>query len=467
MISDILIVDDEADIRDLISGILEDEGHSTRLAKNSDEALAAVEERKPHLVILDIWLQGSRMDGLEVLNQVKKRHPDLPIVIISGHGNVETAVTAIKLGAYDYVEKPFKADRLLLITARALEASKLRRENKELKEKNPQSTELVGLSASMTSLNQKIEKVAPTNSRVMFTGPSGCGKELAARVMHEKSLRPTGPFVVINAAVMAPERMEEELFGIEGEGGFARKVGALEEAHGGTLFVDEVADMPMETQGKILRVLVEQKFQRLRGDRKVEVDVRIMSSTSKDLNKEMLDGNFREDLYHRLSVVPIKVPGLAERREDIPGLVDFFMNQISISSGLPVRRIGDDAMAILQTNEWPGNVRQLRNMVERVMILTDGEASAVVSADMLPDDAGNSAGFASSGNNGEHFMSLPLREAREIFEREYLMAQINRFGGNISRTAEFVGMERSALHRKLRALGVNSSERQTAKAETN
>ena len=467
MISDILIVDDEADIRDLISGILEDEGHSTRLAKNSDEALAAVEERKPHLVILDIWLQGSRMDGLEVLNQVKKRHPDLPIVIISGHGNVETAVTAIKLGAYDYVEKPFKADRLLLITARALEASKLRRENKELKEKNPQSTELVGLSASITSLRQKIEKVAPTNSRVMFTGPSGCGKELAARVMHEKSLRPTGPFVVINAAVMAPERMEEELFGIEGEGGFARKVGALEEAHGGTLFIDEVADMPMETQGKILRVLVEQKFQRLRGDRKVEVDVRIMSSTSKDLNKEMVDGNFREDLYHRLSVVPIKVPGLAERREDIPGLVDFFMNQISISSGLPVRRIGDDAMAILQTNEWPGNVRQLRNMVERVMILSDGDANAVVSADMLPDDAGNSAGFASSGNNGEHFMSLPLREAREIFEREYLMAQINRFGGNISRTAEFVGMERSALHRKLRALGVNSSERQTAKAETN
>ena len=391
----------------------------------------------------------------------------MPIVIISGHGNVETAVTAIKLGAYDYVEKPFKADRLLLITARALEASKLRRENKELKEKNPQSTELVGLSASITSLRQKIEKVAPTNSRVMFTGPSGCGKELAARVMHEKSLRPTGPFVVINAAVMAPERMEEELFGIEGEGGFARKVGALEEAHGGTLFVDEVADMPMETQGKILRVLVEQKFQRLRGDRKVEVDVRIMSSTSKDLNKEMVDGNFREDLYHRLSVVPIKVPGLAERREDIPGLVDFFMNQISISSGLPVRRIGDDAMAILQTNEWPGNVRQLRNMVERVMILSDGDANAVVSADMLPDDAGNSAGFASSGNNGEHFMSLPLREAREIFEREYLMAQINRFGGNISRTAEFVGMERSALHRKLRALGVNSSERQTAKAETN
>lgn len=466
MISDILIVDDEADIRELVSGILEDEGYSTRLAKNSDEALSAVEERKPHLVILDIWLQGSRMDGLEVLNQMKKRHPDLPIVIISGHGNVETAVTAIKLGAYDYVEKPFKADRLLLITSRALEASKLRRENKELKEKSPQSTDLVGISGAITALKQKIEKVAPTNSRVMFTGPSGCGKELAARVMHQKSLRPAGPFVVLNAAVMSPDRMEEELFGVEGDGGFARKVGALEEAHGGTLFIDEVADMPLETQGKILRVLVEQRFQRVRGDRKVEVDVRIMSSTSKNLNSEMQEGNFREDLFHRLSVVPIKVPGLAERREDIPELIDYFMGQISLSSGLPKRRIGDDAMAILQTNEWPGNIRQLRNMVERIMILAEGDPNNAVSAEMLPDDVGNTVPFSNGANGGEHFMSLPLREAREIFEREYLVAQINRFGGNISRTAEFVGMERSALHRKLRALGVNSSERQNMKAET-
>ena len=466
MISDILIVDDEADIRELVSGILEDEGYSTRLAKNSDEALSSVEERKPHLVILDIWLQGSRMDGLEVLNQMKKRHPDLPIVIISGHGNVETAVTAIKLGAYDYVEKPFKADRLLLITSRALEASKLRRENKELKEKSTQSSDLIGISAAITGLKQKIEKVAPTNSRVMFTGPSGCGKELAARVMHEKSLRPTGPFVVLNAAVMAPDRMEEELFGMEGDGGFARKVGALEEAHGGTLFIDDVADMPMETQGKILRVLVEQRFQRVRGDRKVEVDVRIMSSTSKNLSHEMQEGRFREDLYHRLSVVPIKVPGLSERREDIPELIDYFMSQISNSAGLPKRRIGDDAMAILQTNEWPGNIRQLHNMVERIMILAEGDPNISVSADMLPDDVGNSVPFTNGAGSGEHFMSLPLREAREIFEREYLVAQINRFGGNISRTAEFVGMERSALHRKLRALGVNSSERQNLKAET-
>lgn len=466
MISDILIVDDEADIRELVSGILEDEGYKTRLAKNSDEALAAVEDRKPHLVILDIWLQGSRMDGLEVLNQMKKRYPDLAVVIISGHGNVETAVTAIKLGAYDYVEKPFKADRLLLITDRALEASKLRRENKELKEKSPQSNELIGISAAITGLRQKIDKVAPTNSRVMFTGPSGSGKELSARVMHEKSLRPQGPFVVLNAAVMAPDRMEEELFGIEGDGGFARKIGALEEAHGGTLFIDDVADMPMETQGKILRVLVEQRFQRLRGDRKVEVDVRIMSSTSKNLSLEMQEGRFREDLYHRLSVVPMKIPGLAERREDIPELISYFMDQISISQGLPKRRIGDDAMAILQTNEWPGNIRQLHNMVERIMILAEGDPNIPVSADMLPDDVGNTVPFANGAGNGEHFMSLPLREAREIFEREYLVAQINRFGGNISRTAEFVGMERSALHRKLRALGVNSSERQSLKAET-
>lgn len=466
MISDILIVDDEADIRELISGILEDEGHTTRLAKNSDEALSAVEERKPHLVILDIWLQGSRMDGLEVLNQMKKRYPDLPIVIISGHGNIETAVTAIKLGAYDYIEKPFKAERLILITTRALEASKLKRENKELKAKSSHSSEMIGVSAAITALKQKIEKVAPTNSRVMFTGPSGSGKELAARVMHEKSLRPSGPFVVLNAAIMAPERMEEELFGVEGEGGFARKVGALEESHGGTLYIDEVADMPMETQGKILRVLVEQRFQRVKGDRKVEVDVRIMSSTSHNLALEMQEGRFREDLYHRLSVVPIHVPGIAERCEDIPVLVDYFMNQISHSSGLPLRKIGDDAMAILQTNEWPGNVRQLHNMVERIMILSDGDQNRIVSAEMLPDDAGNSLPFAVNGQGGDHFMSLPLREAREIFEREYLMAQINRFGGNISRTAEFVGMERSALHRKLRALGVNSSDRNPVKAES-
>jgi two-component system nitrogen regulation response regulator NtrX len=459
MASDILIVDDEADIRELISGILEDEGHRTRMAKDSDETLAAIELRRPSLVILDIWLQGSRLDGLEVLARVKKQHPELPIVIISGHGNIETAVTAIKRGAYEYIEKPFKADRLVHVTARALEASKLRRENKELRERSLYGTELVGRSSAINHLRQSIEKVAPTNSRVMITGPAGSGKELAARVMHHLSLRAQAPFVAINAAAMAPERVEAEFFGVEENGSAARKVGALEEAHGGTLYIDEVADMPSETQGKLLRVLVEQKFQRLGGGPKVHVDVRIVSSTGRDLEREMSTGRFREDLYHRLAVVPLRVPGLSERRDDIPELVDHFLQQICASTGLPPRRIGDDAMAVLQSHDWPGNARQLRNIIERLMIMVGGDPESIITADMLPDDISSAVSLSPNGAGGEHLMSLPLRDAREIFEREYLMAQINRFGGNISRTAEFVGMERSALHRKLRALGVNSSDR--------
>ena len=459
MASDILIVDDEADIRELIAGILEDEGYSTRLARNSDEALAAVEERRPSLVILDIWLQGSRLDGLDVLAKIKELHEELPVIIISGHGNIETAVMAIKRGAYEYIEKPFKADRLLLVTSRALEASKLKREIKDLKGRSTQSSEMIGLSSGMNQLKQSIEKVAPTNSRVMITGPSGSGKELAARFLHDVSHRSVGPFVVLNAAAMVPDRVELELFGSE-QAGLA-KVGALEEAHGGTLYIDEVADMPMETQSKILRVLVEQKFLRLGGNKKVHVDVRIISSTSRDLTLEMASGRFREDLFHRLNVVPIKVPSLAERREDIPQLINYFINQIASSSGLQPRRIGDDAIAVLQAHDWPGNIRQLRNNIERLMILTEGDADTVITADQLPEEIGASVPLSPNGSGSEHLMSLPLRDAREIFEREYLIAQINRFGGNISRTAEFVGMERSALHRKLRALGVNSSERNT------
>ncbi|MDX2264640.1 MAG: sigma-54 dependent transcriptional regulator [Hyphomicrobiales bacterium] len=459
MASDILIVDDEADIRELIAGILEDEGHRTRMAKDSDEALASVELRRPSLVILDIWLQGSKLDGLDVLARMKRSHPELPVVIISGHGNIETAVTAIKRGAYEYIEKPFKADRLVHVTARAIEASKLRRENKELRERSLYGTELVGKSSAINHLRQAIEKVAPTNSRVMITGPSGSGKELAARVMHHLSLRAQGPFVAVNAAAMAPERVEVEFFGVEENGAAARKVGALEEAHGGTLYIDEVADMPMETQGKLLRVLVEQKFQRLGGGPKVHVDVRIVSSTSRDLEREMSSGRFREDLFHRLAVVPLRVPGLAERRDDIPELVDHFLQQVAVATGLPPRRIGDDAMAVLQSHDWPGNARQLRNIIERLMIMAGGDADTIITAEMLPDDISSTVPLSPNGAGGEHLMSLPLRDAREIFEREYLMAQINRFGGNISRTAEFVGMERSALHRKLRALGVNSSDR--------
>ena len=461
MASDILIVDDEADIRELVSGILEDEGHSTRLAKDSDEALGAIEERRPSLVILDIWLQGSKLDGLEVLDQIKKLHPDLHVVIISGHGNIETAVAAIKRGAYDYIEKPFNADRLVLVTHRALEASQLRRENRELRERSTQSSEMIGRSAVINQLRQSIEKVGPTNSRVMISGPSGCGKELVARVIHDSSQREAGPFIVLNAAAMAPDRVEVELFGTE-DGGGQRKVGALEEAHGGTLYIDEIADMPLETQGKVLRVLVEQRFQRVGGGPKVHVDVRIISSTSRDLQREMQAGVFREDLFHRLSVVPVRVPSLAERREDIPDLVRYFVQQLALASGLQPRRIGDDAVAVLQSHDWPGNVRQLRNNVERLLILSGGEPDAVITADMLPDDIGSSVPMSPNGASGEHLMSMPLRDAREIFERDYLVAQINRFGGNISRTAEFVGMERSALHRKLRSLGVSSGERGVA-----
>ncbi len=457
MAADILIVDDEADIRDLVSGILEDEGHSTRLARDADEGLKAIEERRPHLVILDIWLQGSRLDGLEMLSAIKKAHPDLPVVIISGHGNIETAVTAIRRGAYDYIEKPFKADRLILVTLRALEASQLRREVKTLRERSVQSSEMVGKSAAINQLRNQIDRVSPTNSRILIRGASGSGKELAARVIHAKSSRADGPFIVLNAAAMAPDRVEEELFGTEDRSG-PRKVGALEEAHGGTLYIDEIADMPMETQGKVLRVLVEQKFQRLGGGPKVAVDVRIVSSTSRDLEREMQEERFRNDLYHRLNVVPLRVPSLAERRDDIPALIEYFVQQVATASGLSPRRIGDDAVAVLQAHDWPGNVRELRNNIERLMILAGGDPGTMITADMLPEEIGSNVPLPVNGG-AEHLMSLPLREAREIFEREYLLAQINRFGGNISRTAEFVGMERSALHRKLRALGVGSEQR--------
>ncbi|MFV0368985.1 MAG: sigma-54-dependent transcriptional regulator, partial [Hyphomicrobiaceae bacterium] len=405
-----------------------------------------------------IWLQGSRLDGLEVLSAIKATYPDLPVVIISGHGNIETAVTAIRRGAYDYIEKPFKADRLILVALRALEASQLQREVKELRERSTVSTDMVGHSAAVNHLRNHIDRVAPTNSRILIRGASGTGKELTARVIHMKSLRNDGPFVVLNAAAMAPERVEEEMFGIEDRAGTPRKVGALEESHGGTLYIDEVADMPLETQGKVLRVLVEQKFLRLNGAQKVAVDVRIISSTSRDLEREMQEGRFREDLYHRLNVVPLRVPSLAERRDDIPDLIEHFINQVANTSGLAPRRIGEDAIAVLQAHDWPGNVRELRNNIERLMILADGEANAVITAEMLPDEIGSNVPLPVNGG-AEHLMSLPLREAREIFEREYLLAQINRFGGNISRTAEFVGMERSALHRKLRALGVSSEHR--------
>ncbi|WP_186398736.1 sigma-54 dependent transcriptional regulator [Stappia sp. P2PMeth1] len=455
MAYDILIVDDEADIRDLIAGILDDEGYKTRTAGDSDSALAAIKERRPSMVVLDIWLQGSRLDGLELLDAIKAQDPDLPVVIISGHGNIETAVSAIKRGAYDYIEKPFKADRLVLITERALEASSLKREIKQLRQRSGDAPELLGASSAMNNLRHTIERVAPTNSRVLIIGPSGAGKELAARTIHAMSQRARNPFVVINAATITPERMEEELFGIEDTDGRIRKVGAMEEAHGGTLYIDEVADMPYETQGKILRVLVDQTFTRVGGVGKVSVDIRILSSSARNLDSEISEARFREDLFHRLGVVPLQVPPLADRRDDIPDLVRFFMEQISVASGLPIRKIGEDAMAVLQAHDWPGNVRQLRNNVERLMILTRGDPEAVITADLLPGEIGADVPSLPTNGGGEHLMALPLRDAREMFERDYLQAQIKRFGGNVSRTAEFVGMERSALHRKLKSLGLS------------
>ena len=454
MSADILIVDDEADIRDLVAGILEDEGHRARTAAHSDAALEAIEQRRPQLVFLDIWIQGSKLDGLQLLDVIKEQNPDLPVVMISGHGNIETAVSAIKRGAYDFIEKPFKADRLVLVAERALETSRLKREVKELRQRTPDASRIIGNSGAVNQLRQTIERVSGTNARIMISGPSGAGKELTARTIHSLSPRANGPFVVMNAAMMEPDTVESELFGVEGGDGRTRRIGALEEAHGGTLYIDEVGDMPKETQGKILRVLVDQNFQRMGGTTRVHVDVRIISSTARDLAADISTGRFREDLLHRLSVVPIRVPSLAERREDIPVLVDYFMDQISTASGLSKRVIGDDAMAILQTHDWPGNIRQLRNNIERLLILAGGEPDGLVTADLLPPDVGSMVPATPNGSGGEKLMSMPLREAREIFEREYLVAQINRFSGNISRTAEFIGMERSALHRKLRSLNI-------------
>jgi len=456
MATDILIVDDEADIRELVAGILQDEGHGARTAKDSDDALAAIEKRRPQLIFLDIWMQGSRLDGLQLLDVVKTEHPEVPVVMISGHGNIETAVAAIRKGAYDFIEKPFKADRLVLVAERALENLRLKREVTELRQVSGKASRMVGRSSVMNQLRQIIEKTAPTNSRILINGPSGAGKEMAARTIHQLSARADGPFVVINAASITPENMETELFGIEAIEGRMRRVGALEEAHGGTLFIDEVADMPRETQSKILRVLVDQSFARVGGMTKVHVDVRIVTSTARDLAEEVAEGRFREDLLHRLSVVLIRVPALSERREDIPELVEHFQSQIAQSTGLPKRIVGEDAMAVLQSHEWPGNVRQLRNNIERLMILAGGEPDAIITAEMLPPEIGALMPTRPNGQGGEQLMGLPLREAREIFEREYLVAQINRFGGNISRTAEFVGMERSALHRKLKSLGVGA-----------
>lgn len=456
MATDILVVDDEDDIRELVTGLLEDEGHETRAAATSHDALVEVQKRRPALVFLDIWLQGSEMDGLGVLQELKKHHADLPVVMISGHGNIETAVSAIQLGAYDYIEKPFKADRLLQVTDRALEISKLRSEIEELRQRAGGEDKLVGQSLIFRQMIQTAHRIAPANSRIMISGPSGSGKELIAREIHAQSHRSKGPFVILTTGGIEGDQIEEELFGSEAADGSPRRTGALERAHGGTLYLDEVADMPFETQNKILRVLVDQHFHRVNGATQVKVDVRFISSTARNLEAEIAQGTFRDDLFHRLAVVPLRVPALSERRDDIPFLVEHFMSQISDAQGLPVRNIADDAMAVLQGHDWPGNIRQLKNNVERLMILAQGEPDSEITVDLLPSEVGTYLPTAPNGaGGGEQLMAMPLREAREVFEREYLLAQISRFGGNVSKTADFVGMERSALHRKLKSLGVS------------
>ena len=426
---DILIVDDERDICTLIAGILEDEGHTARRAHNSTEAIDAVRQRRPALVILDVWLQGSELDGLQLLEVIRREDPPVPVVMISGHGTIDTAVSAIKTGAYDFVEKPFKADRLLLVVDRAIEADRLKRENVALRRRAGGEVTFVGASSDAANVRSLI---------------------------HQGSKRADGPFVVVNCSAMPAERLEIELFGTDGEtdGDALRVSGAFEMAHGGTLLLKEVADLPLPLQSRLARVLQEQSFARDGGKTKVEVDVRVLASTARDLQGEISAGAFREELFHRLNVVSLRVPPLSERREDIPELATDLLRRVADATGLPPRTIGEDTLAALQGHDWPGNVRQLRNVIERLLILAPS-GGAPIRADVLPNDVSEDAPSVLRWEKGGEIMQLPLREAREAFEREYLLAQVTRFGGNISRTATFVGMERSALHRKLKSLGLH------------
>jgi two-component system, NtrC family, nitrogen regulation response regulator NtrX len=451
MALDVLVVDDEADIRELVSGVLEDEGYSVRSAADSTAALDAIEERRPSLLLLDVWLQGSRLDGLQILQEVKRRDPNLPVLMISGHGNLDTAVAAIREGAIDFIEKPFEAERLVHLVARATETDRLRRENENLRQQFGHDDQLHGTSVAVNNVRATLKRVAPTGSRVMITGPAGVGKEIAARMIHNWSPRAKAPFIVVSAAMMSPDRVEEELFGSEADG--VARPGLLEQAHGGTLFLDEIADMPITTQGKILRVLTDQSYHRIGGQRPIKVDVRVLSATSRNLAEEIENGRFREDLYYRLNVVPVRIPPLRERREDIPELANHFLTRFASERRITPPTLSDEAVAALQAHEWPGNVRQLRNIIERTVILAPGDTSCI-DVDLLPTEVLDRQGSAGISNATLTIMGSPLREARESFEREYLKIQIRRFSGNISRTASFIGMERSALHRKLKALGI-------------
>ncbi len=456
MALEVLVVDDEADIRELVSGVLEDEGYVVRTAADSNGALDAVEERRPSMVLLDVWLHGSRLDGLQILQEIKRRDASIPVLMISGHGNLDTAVAAVREGAVDFIEKPFEASRLIYLVDRATETERLRRENATLRLQVGQEDQLQGSSVAINTVRATLKRVAPTGSRVLITGPAGVGKEIAARMIHHWSQRARAPFVVLPAAMMSPERVEEELFGSEAEG--LVRPGLLEHAHGGTLFLDEIADMPLTTQAKILRVLTDQSYHRIGGQRPVKVDVRVLSATSRNLSDEIAAGRFREDLFYRLNVVPVRLPPLRERREDIPELVDHFLARFAAERRMPAPSISEEAMAALQAHDWPGNVRQLRNIIERTMILAPGDRVSCIEVDLLPPEILDNQNAMGGASTAMAIMGSPLREARESFEREYLKIQIRRFSGNISRTASFIGMERSALHRKLKALGIGDKK---------
>ncbi len=456
MSQEILIVDDEADICQLVSDTLQDEGYQTRTAANGADALEMIQTRCPNLVILDIWLGDSQFDGIKLLELIRKDHPSLPVIMMSGHGTIETAVQAIKMGAYDFIEKPFKIDLLLLTVQRALEADKLRRENSELKSKTVQIQDIIGHATVTQNLRALINRVAPTNSRILISGNLGTGKEVVARLIHQKSKRKSSPFVALNCATLDPESFEKVLFGVEEAE--SHKIGLFEQAHRGSILFDEVTDMPLETQGKIVRSLQEQTFMRVGGKRKIEVDVRVLASTSRDIKQMVEEKKFREDLYYRLNVVPLTVPSLKERREDIPNLVKEIVHQVATVNGLPFCTFSLDALLVLQTYDWPGNIRQLKNVIEWVLIMSSENETSIITPNLLPADILGEGPALLFQDQGVQIMALPLREARENFEKDYLLAQVARFEGNISRTADFVGMERSALHRKLKNLQIERSD---------
>lgn len=467
---DVLIVDDEADIRDLVADILKDDGYNPRLAKDSKSALEAIEERVPSALVLDIWLQGSQMDGLGILEAVKNKYPHLPVIMISGHGNIETAINSIKLGAYDFIEKPFKEDRLLLLLRRAIETARLKLENEELKRRGAYESQLIGSSSAVTNLRNMIDKVSQTESRILITGAAGCGKEVVARGIHERSPRAHRPFVVLSSASLADDNIDSELFGQNtkaGAGDGECKLGVFERAHGGTLFIDDVSDMSTSTQGKLLRILQNKKFERIGSSKSVDIDVRVIAASTKDLQKEIKEGRFREDLYYRLNVVPIQIPSLSERKEDIVPLMEYFIKRCANILGMKPRAISQNAIASMQSYSWPGNVRQLRNVIERLLIMAPEDDSEPISSKMLPEEMLTANPATARPESNADIMGLPLRAAREIFEKQYLTAQLSRFDGNISRTASFIGMERSAFHRKLKLLSINNNEKaETEECET-